>query len=262
MYNKEDGIYQLEMGTVKEGFIAIASGKGGVGKSTVTANLAVALSQAGKKIGIIDADIRGFSISRILGVTERPKAEGESIIIPPEKMGIKVMSMGGIMEEEKAIIWRGPLLNKTLEQFVKEVKWGELDYLLFDLPPGTGDMPLNVMQQLPDSELLVVTTPQVAATKVAGRVAKMAEQLNCNLLGVIENMSYYKCAECGAKEYIFGQGGGAELAANLNTELLAEFPLVAEVREGSDKGNPIVTANPESEISKKFMGLAEKIIKT
>mgnify|MGYP006278198771 FL=1 len=259
MYEKEEDKYQLELGTVNEGFIAVASGKGGVGKSTVTANLAVALSERGYKVGVIDADIRGFSIPRILGVEERPKAESENIIIPPQANGIKVMSMGGLMEEEKPIIWRGPLLSKTFKQFVKEVRWGELDYLLFDLPPGTGDMPLNLMQQLPDSELMVVTTPQVAATKVSGRVGKMADELDCDLLGVVENMSYYQCSECGAKEYIFGQGGGAELAANLDTDLLAELPLVTEVRESSDQGKPIVTANPEADISQKFFTIADKI---
>ena len=259
MYDKEEDKYQLELGSVSEKFIAVASGKGGVGKSTVTANLAVALNERGYQVGVIDADIRGFSIPRILGVEEKPRAEKEEVLIPPTVNGIKVMSMGSLMEEEKPIIWRGPLLSNTFKQFIKEVKWETLDYLLFDLPPGTGDMPLNLMQQVPDSELMVVTTPQVAATKVSGRVGRMADELDCDLLGVVENMSYYQCQECGTKEYIFGQGGGAKLADNLGTELLAELPLVTEVRESSDRGESLVTSNPEAEISQKFFALADKI---
>ena len=260
MYEQEEGKYQLELGTVNEKFIAVASGKGGVGKSTVTANLAAALSEQGYEVGVIDADIRGFSIPRILGLADSPYAEEEKVLIPPEVYGIKVMSMGSLMAEEKPIIWRGPLLSNTFQQFMEEVKWDELDYLLFDLPPGTGDMPLNLMQQVPDAELMVVTTPQIAATKVSGRVAKMAAELNCNLLGIIENMSYYQCQECGVKEYIFGQGGGAKLADNLATDLLAELPLVTEVRKGSDQGEPIVIAEPEAEISQDFFAIVDKIV--
>ncbi len=261
MYTVDDGKFKLEHGSVNEGFIAVASGKGGVGKSTVTVNLAQALTKLGKKVGIIDADIHGFSVTRIAGLKDKPRGKSEDEIIPPEINGIKIMSMGSLVEENRAIIWRAPLLLSTLQQFMKEVHWGELDYLLFDLPPGTGDMSLNIMQNLPDAGILVVTTPQATAANVAVRIGKMAEQLNCDLLGIVENMSYYKCSECGNKEYIFGQGGGEKMAEELNTDLLAQLPLVSEVREGSDKGRSIILDNPEAEVAKKFMDTAEAIIK-
>ncbi|GAB6137910.1 Mrp/NBP35 family ATP-binding protein [Halanaerobaculum tunisiense] len=259
MYTLKDGEFELEYGNIKEKLIAVASGKGGVGKSTVTANLAVSLAQSGKKVGIIDADIRGFSIPRILGLTEEAKATEDEKLIPAQIHNLKVMSMGTLMPEEKPIVWRGPLLGSTLKQFMTDVNWGELDYLLFDLPPGTGDMPLNILQQIPDANLVVVTTPQVTATKVAGRVGKMAQELEVEISGVVENMSYYQCPDCGNKDYIFGQGGGQKLADKLETQLLGELPLVPEVRESSDQGAPIMIANPESEVSKEFSEIASQI---
>ncbi len=259
MYSVEDKKIKLEHGSINEGIIAVASGKGGVGKSTVTVNLATALSKIGYKVGIIDADVRGFSVPRILGVKDKPKAISEKEIMPPEVEGIKVISMGSFVSENSPVIWRAPLLGGALEQFFKDVHWGELDYMLLDLPPGTGDMPLNIMQKVPHADILVVTTPQVTATKVAGRIGKMAEKMELNLLGVIENMSYYQCSECGNRDYIFGEDGGKNLADFMGTELLGQLPLISEVRERSDSGRPIIFEEPKSLISKEFIKVAEKI---
>lgn len=260
MYNLKNGRIELEHGSIKEGLIAVASGKGGVGKSTVTVNLAVALKKLGKEVAIIDADIHGFSIPRIIGLSDNPAALSEKEIVPPEKSGIKVMSMGSFVDEDKPIIWRAPLLLGALQQFMEDVHWGELDYLLFDLPPGTGDMALNIMQQLPHAELLLVTTPQITATNVAGRIAGAADKLNVELMGIIENMSYYQCVECGHKEYIFGSGGGKELAKKLSTELLGELPLISLIREGGDKGQPLVSSKPDSEAAREYLSIGKKII--
>src|SRR6056297_2574005 len=237
MYDVKNGKIQLENGTIKSGIIAIASGKGGVGKSTVTANLAVALQNMGKNVGIIDADVHGFSIPRIIGIEEQVEVQQESELIKPaEKMGVKVISMGSFVHEQNPVIWRSPLLLGALQQFFKDVIWGDLDYLLLDLPPGTGDMVLNIMQKLPHARTLIVTTPQITATSVAGRIGKMAEKMELDLSGVIENMSYYICPECGNKDYIFGKGGGKKLADKLGTELLGKLPLMTTVREGGDEG--------------------------
>ncbi len=259
MYDVQNNKITLEHGSINKGIIAVASGKGGVGKSTVTVNLATALSKIGYKVGIIDADVRGFSVPRILGLSDKPKAISEKEMMPPEVEGIKVISMGSFVSENSPVIWRAPLLGGALEQFFKDVHWGELDYLLLDLPPGTGDMPLNIMQKVPHAEVLVVTTPQITATKVAGRIGKMAEKMDLALLGVIENMSYYKCSECGNKDYIFGEDGGKNLAEFMDTELLGQLPLVSEVRQRSDSGRPIIFEEPESEISKEFIKIAQKL---
>ncbi len=261
LYNeRENGWFELNHGLVQGRMIAITSGKGGVGKSTVTANLAFALNKLGKNVGVIDADIYGFSLSKIMGLKGKPTATNKDEIIPPEVEGIKVMSMGSVVADDKPIIWRGPMLLGALKQFMEEVLWGELDYLLFDLPPGTGDMTLNVMQLIPDADIMIVSTPQNAATNVAIRAGKMAKQLDANIIGVVENMSYYQCSECGQKEYIFGQGGGAELADKLDTKLLTELPLIPEVRAGSDKGKSIIINKPESKIAKKLISLGEEVI--
>jgi len=260
MYEVKDKILKLNHGTINEGLIAVASGKGGVGKSTVTVNIATALVKKGKRVGIIDADIHGFSVPRILGLTEKPRAKSEKDIIPPEKESIKVMSMGSFVEEDKAVIWRAPLLLGALQQFMEDVHWGELDYLLLDLPPGTGDMPLNIMQNLPHLSMLLVTTPQVTATSVAGRVGKLAEQLDIDVLGIIENMSYFQCSDCGSKEFIFGKGGGRELAEKLGMDLLAELPLLPKLRESSDQGNPLLFSDPENPIAQSYLEIADNII--
>jgi ATP-binding protein involved in chromosome partitioning len=262
MYTVSEGKIKLEHGSISEGLIAIASGKGGVGKSTVTANLAVALQKSGKKVGIIDADVHGFSIPRIIGIENEVRVEQESELIhPAEKMGVKVISMGSFVNEQNPVIWRSPLLLGALQQFFKDVLWGDLDYLLLDLPPGTGDMVLNIMQKLPHARTLIVTTPQVTATNVAGRVGHMAEKMDSDILGIVENMAYYECSECGNKEYIFGKGGGEKLAELLNVDLIGQLPLMKHVREGGDQGNPVVDKDNNDDISNEFIKIAKEVIK-
>ncbi|WP_138496021.1 Mrp/NBP35 family ATP-binding protein [Paenibacillus pinistramenti] len=207
-------------------FIAVASGKGGVGKSTVTANLAVALARQGQRVGLIDADIYGFSIPDMMGIEDAPSVE-DGVIMPVERFGVKVMSMGFFVRENNPVIWRGPMLGRMLRQFLEDVNWGGLDFLLLDLPPGTGDVALDVHQMLPQSKEIIVTTPHATAAFVAARAGAMALQTDHELLGVVENMAYYECSSCGEKDYIFGRGGGARLAEMLHTELLAQVPLGA-----------------------------------
>ncbi|HLV10735.1 MAG TPA: Mrp/NBP35 family ATP-binding protein [Halanaerobiales bacterium] len=259
MYQARDNKLVLKHGSIKEGLIAVASGKGGVGKSTVTVNLAVSLIEMGKRVGIIDADIHGFSIPRLLGLKEAPKARNEKEILPPEARDIKVISMGSFVEEGNPVIWRAPLLMGALQQFMQDVHWGELDYLLLDLPPGTGDMALNIMQKLPHTEMLLVTTPQVLATGVAGRIARTADKLAVKVTGVIENMSYYKCPQCGHKEYIFGQNGGQKLAEQLGAELLGKIPFYSFIRQGGDEGQPVMLIDRDSEVSRQYHDIAQKL---
>src|SRR6056297_545908 len=260
MYKVENNKLELNHGSINKGLIAVASGKGGVGKSTVTVNLAATLAQLDQKVGIIDADVHGFSVPRIIGLKDEAEAVNEKEIIPPEVNGVKVISMGSFVGEGSPVIWRGPLLTRALEQFTQDVHWGELDYLLLDLPPGTGDMALNIMQKLPHAETLIVTTPQITATNVAGRIGKMAEKMNSDVMGIIENMSYYQCTKCGNKDYIFGQGGGEALAERLNTKLLGKLPLITSVREKGDEGKPIVMVDESSPVSKAFYNIARNII--
>ncbi|MFD2615179.1 Mrp/NBP35 family ATP-binding protein [Paenibacillus gansuensis] len=207
-------------------FIAVASGKGGVGKSTVTVNLAVALARQGKKVGIIDADIYGFSVPDMMGIETRPSLEGERIV-PVERFGVKVISMGFFVEDNAPIIWRGPMLGKMLRNFFAEVEWGDVEYVLLDLPPGTGDIALDVHSMIPHSKEIIVTTPHATAAFVAARAGAMAIRTEHEILGVVENMSYYECSACGTKDYVFGRGGGGKLAESLHTELLAQIPLGA-----------------------------------
>jgi ATP-binding protein involved in chromosome partitioning len=240
--------------------IVIASGKGGVGKSTVAVNLAVALRQAGHRVGIIDADVYGFSIPRMLGLTGQPTVI-DQMIIPLEKDGIRVMSIGFLLPTEgEAVIWRGPMLHKTLTTFIQEVHWGDdLDYLLIDLPPGTGDVSITLAQTLPQAYMVIVTTPQTAAVNVAQRAARMAEKVNMEVLGIIENMSWFEATPGAPPVYIFGRGGGLRLAEMLAVPLLGEIPLDPAVREGSDAGTPIVTAAPESPAARAFRQVAEQL---
>jgi ATP-binding protein involved in chromosome partitioning len=210
--------------TSKTTFIAIASGKGGVGKSTVSANLAVSLARLGKKVGLIDADIYGFSIPDMMGISERPAVQNEKIL-PVDRFGVKVISMGFFVEDNAPIIWRGPMLGKMLTSFFGEVEWGELDYLLLDLPPGTGDIALDVHSMLPSCKEIIVTTPHPTAAFVAARAGAMAMRTDHEILGVIENMAYFESKVTGEKEYVFGKGGGDKLAEELNTEVLGRLPL-------------------------------------
>ena len=203
--------------------ISIASGKGGVGKSTVSVNLAVALARLGKKVGLIDADIYGFSVPDMMGVTDMPKVV-DNRICPVDRLGVKVISMGFFVENNAPIVWRGPMLGKVLDQFFRDVEWGELDYLLLDLPPGTGDVALDIHQMLPSSKEIVVTTPHPTAAFVAARAGAMALQTDHEILGVIENMAWFE-SKSGEREFVFGQGGGPKLADELRTELLGQIPL-------------------------------------
>jgi ATP-binding protein involved in chromosome partitioning len=226
--------------------ICIGSGKGGVGKSSVTANLAAALAADGKAVGILDADVWGYSQPRMMGLgAERPKVNGERKLIPlTAHDGIRVMSIGFFIEQDAAVVWRGPMLHKALQQFLEDVDWGELDYLLIDLPPGTGDVSMTLAQLLPQAKFVIVTTPQPVAQKVARRSAEMATKLKLEIVGVIENMSGF-VTPGGERYQVFGEGGGQLLAEELDVPLLAKIPLTMSLREQSDAGTPIVLANPE-----------------
>ncbi len=236
--------------------ILVASGKGGVGKSSVTTNLSVALANRGHRVAVVDADVWGFSIPRMLGVDRDPVIIDE-MIVPPESHGVRCISMGFFVEENQPVIWRGPMLHKALEQFLTDVFWDEPDFLLVDLPPGTGDIALSLSQFLPRAELLVVTTPQPAAQKVAQRAAYMAHKVNITVSGVIENMSWFT-GDDGKKYELFGSGGGAELASDLDVPLLANVPLVPDLRAGGDVGNPIATRT-DTEAGAVFAQLAERV---
>jgi ATP-binding protein involved in chromosome partitioning len=240
-------------------FIAISSGKGGVGKSTVAANLAVALARLGKKVGLLDADVYGFSIPRMLGVSGQPTAIDDRLVPLRRGDNLQVVSMGFFVREDEPIIWRGPLLHKAINQFITDVVWDKLDFLLMDLPPGTGDVTLTIAQALPAAELLIVTTPQATATHVAGRVAKLAEKTDLKVLGVIENMAYYESN--GNRDYVFGKGGGRQLAEQLKVSFLGEIPLVRSIREGSDAGSPVAENGNPDEIGL-FEGLARTLIES
>ncbi len=226
--------------------ICVASGKGGVGKSTMTANLAAALTAEGKPAGALDCDVYGYSIPRMLGVSGKPEVNGERKIVPLTSAGgVKVMSIGFFIEENAAVVWRGPMLHKAIQQFLEDVDWGELDYLLLDLPPGTGDVSMTLAQLLPQARILVVTTPQPAAQTVAARAAEMAGKVDLEVLGVIENMSAFTAAD-GSRHTIFGEGGGQALADELDVPLLGKVPLEEALREHADGGDPLVTADPGS----------------
>lgn len=236
--------------------LLIASGKGGVGKSSVTANLAVALALRGKDVAVVDADVWGFSIPRMLGVQEPPTVI-DDMLIPPVANGVRCISMGFFAEEDQPVIWRGPMLHKALEQFLTDVYWDEPDFLLVDLPPGTGDISISLAGFLPTAEMIVVTTPQPAAQKVAQRAAYMAEKVNVSVNGVVENMSWFT-GEDGTRYQLFGEGGGQELAEQLGVPLLGKVPLVPALREGADTGNP-VAADPSTESGKVFEELARVV---
>jgi ATP-binding protein involved in chromosome partitioning len=237
--------------------LLISSGKGGVGKSSVTVNLAVALASQGYKVGIVDADIYGYSIPRMLG-TDRDPVVLDDMLIPPANHGVTCISIGYFVPEGQAIIWRGPMLHKALEQFLADVFWDNPDFLLIDMPPGTGDIALSLSQYLPRGEVYVVTTPQPAAQKVAALSAAMAAKVNLPVKGIIENMSWFT-GDDGKQYEIFGEGGGQALADELGVPLLGRLPLVPELREGGDNGTPITIADPTSECAQAFQEIARRI---
>jgi ATP-binding protein involved in chromosome partitioning len=241
-----------------QAIVAVASGKGGVGKSTVAVNLAVALALAGRKVGLLDADIYGPSLPRMLGVMRRPEVQGERMN-PVEAWGVKCMSIGFLVDEETPMIWRGPMVMGALEQMLGQVNWGALDVLVVDMPPGTGDAQLTMAQRVALTGAVIVSTPQDIALIDARRGVKMFERVHVPVLGLVENMSYYCCPNCGHRAELFGHGGARAEAARQNTDFLGEVPLVLEVRTASDAGTPIVAAAPESEPAKAFRAVADAV---
>jgi ATP-binding protein involved in chromosome partitioning len=238
--------------------LLIASGKGGVGKSSVTTNLAVALAQRGSSVAVVDADVWGFSIPRMIGV-EHPPAVIDSMLVPPTGAGgVRCISMGFFAKEDQPVIWRGPMLHKALEQFLTDVFWDDPDFLLIDLPPGTGDIALSLAQFLPRAEVYVVTTPQPAAQRVAQRAGLMAQKVNLEVKGIIENMSWVT-GDDGQRYELFGAGGGDALAERLGAPLLGQVPLVTELREGGDAGRPIMLTDPDGEAATAFAAIAERV---
>lgn len=238
--------------------LAVSSGKGGVGKSSVTTNLSIALAGLGHKVAALDADVWGFSMPRMLGI-EAPPGLVDDVIVPPSAHGVRLISMGFFAREDQAVVWRGPMLHKALEQFLTDVYWGDPDFLVVDMPPGTGDISLSMAQFLPKAETIIVTTPQPAAQKVAQRAAAMARKVNLSVIGVVENMSWFRGDDGKAYE-IFGRGGGRELADDLGVPLLGQVPLVPALREGGDVGRPIVVAEPDDEASVAFRAVAEQVV--
>lgn len=238
--------------------IGVSSGKGGVGKSTVTANLAVALARQGKSVGLIDADVWGFSIPKMLGIDRQPVVL-DDVMLPPEAYGVAVMSMDYFVGDDQPVIWRGPMLHKAIEQFLVDVHWDDPDFLLIDMPPGTGDVAISLSQFLPNAETIVVTTPQPTAERVAARAGLMAEKVNQQVLGVVENMSWFT-GDDGTRYPIFGEGGGAALADKLGVDLLGRIPLVPALREGADNGSPAFVVDPDGEAAAGFDRLASQLI--
>ena len=240
--------------------ICVGSGKGGVGKSTLTANLAAALAAEGHSVGVLDADVWGYSIPRMYGLgATRPDVSAQRMIIPLESSGVKVMSIGFFVEEDAAVVWRGPMLHKALTQFLQDVDWGALDYLLVDLPPGTGDVSMTLAQLLPQARFLIVTTPQATAQKVARRAAQMANKVELEIAGVVENMSSFTTPS-GERFEIFGEGGGAELADELDVPLLGKVPLTMALREHADNGLPLVIEDPDDPSAQAIRQVARGII--
>jgi ATP-binding protein involved in chromosome partitioning len=241
--------------------IAISSGKGGVGKSTVSVNLAVALAKRGLRVGLMDADVYGPNVPMMMGVNSPPPVIGDRIQ-PLEAHGVKLMSLGFLIEREQPAIWRGPIVMKIVTQFLRDVNWGTLDYLFVDMPPGTGDAQLSLVQATHVHGAVIVTTPQPVSTGDALRGAKMFERVQVPVLGIVENMSYLLCAHCGKPTPLFGSGGGRALADELRVPLLGEIPLETGVREGGDRGAPIIVATPESPAAKALSGIAERIVES
>ena len=237
--------------------IGVSSGKGGVGKSTVTVNLAVALARAGHSVGLLDADVYGFSVPKMLGTDHDPIILGD-VVIPTSAHGVKCLSMGYFVPDDQPVIWRGPMLHKAIQQFLTDAFWGQPDFLLVDMPPGTGDVALTLADVMPRAEIIVVTTPQPAAQRVAQRSAFAARRLKLSVRGVVENMSWFT-GDDGTRYELFGAGGGDTLAADLGIPLLGQVPLVAAVRQGADEGRPIVAVDPQSETAQAFIAIADRL---
>ena len=249
---------KAKVGNVKR-IVAVASGKGGVGKSTVAVNLALALRQLGRAVGLLDADVYGPSVPIMLGLSERPRADEEKRIEPIERHGLRAISMGLFVEPAKPIIWRGPMITKLLVEFVRNVLWGDLDYLLIDMPPGTGDAQLTICQQVPLSGGVIVTTPQEVALLDVKRGVTMFREVNVPVLGVVENMSVHVCRKCGSSHDLFGSGGGQQMARRFGIPFLGALPLVREVREGGDCGVPIVASDADHPASRVFLDIARRV---
>ena len=239
--------------------VAVASGKGGVGKSTVAANLALALSRIGQRVGLMDSDIYGPSQQMMMGINEKPFISEANQIVPIERYGVKVMSLGFLMDVDQPVIWRGPMVMKAVEQFLQDVAWGRLDFLLIDLPPGTGDAQLTLTQKIHLSGAVIVTTPQDVALIDARKGLAMFQKVNVPVLGIVENMSYYLCPQCGHREEIFKHGGGERTAKELKVPFLGEIPLDPKVAIGGDAGEPIVAAAPTSAVTEAYLRIAEEI---
>jgi len=238
--------------------IAVASGKGGVGKSTVAVNIAVALARSGAKVGLLDTDVYGPSIPLMMGVHDKPMMRNNKIV-PLEAYGVKLMSIGFILEADKALIWRGPLVAQLINQFLNDVDWGDLDYLIMDLPPGTGDVQLTLVQKIPISGAVIVTTPQDVALADAKKGLKMFQEVKTPILGIVENMSYFICSNCNAHHDIFGTGGGKRIADENEVELLGQIPIEAIVRAGGDEGTPVVASHPDSLTAVAFEKAAQRV---
>jgi ATP-binding protein involved in chromosome partitioning len=240
--------------------IAVSSTKGGVGKSTVAVNLACALAALGRRVGLLDADVYGPSVPTMLGLAGRPRPAEGARILPHERFGLRVMSIGFFLDDTSPVIWRGPLVTGLLRQFLRDVEWGEIDVLVIDMPPGTGDAQLTLVQQVPLSGGIVVTTPQEVSLRDVERGLSMFNQVNTPILGVIENMSTYECPECGEREDLFGSGGGTRLEKDFGAPLLGRIPLVCELRASGDAGEPLVVAEPEHPVSRAMLDIARKVL--
>jgi ATP-binding protein involved in chromosome partitioning len=239
--------------------VAVGAGKGGVGKSTTAVNLALALKAKGARVGLMDTDLYGPNIPQMLGITTPPEVSEERRMIPPEAYGLKVISMGMLVPPDQPVIWRGPMLHGAVQQFMRDVAWGELDYLVVDLPPGTGDVALSMAQSVPMAGAVVVTTPQGVSVSDVRKAVGMFRQLNIPVLGVLENMSHFVCGHCGEKTEIFGRGGGEQISKDMSLPFLGQVPIDTRVREGGDEGRPIVAVAPDSPAALAFQEVAGKV---
>jgi ATP-binding protein involved in chromosome partitioning len=254
-----DDVVGVELGGALKNVIAVAAGKGGVGKSTVAVNLALALQRHGAKVGLLDCDVFGPSIPTMLGAPEvPPSASKDSRIIPAIHQGVKVISVGFFVDKDEAVVWRGPMVHRLLQQFLGDVDWGDLDYLVCDLPPGTGDVQLSLSQLIPIAGSVMVTTPQEVSIVDVVKGIAMFEKVEIPILGIVENMSYYKCPACGHHDEIFSHGGGKRLAQEVGTQFFGEIPIDTRIRFGGDAGVPVIIASPDSENAQIFMDIASK----